>query len=57
MDTVNPMFHMGQDYMWRWYIIGPYGQQAFVSARSFFDHRDARRDYDNSMALVQANIA
>jgi hypothetical protein len=46
MCIVNPMFHMDMDYNWRWYIISDQGLVLCMSARSFFSHEDARRDYD-----------
>lgn len=42
----NPMFHMDQDYMWRWYITDAHGQSCCMSAREFFHYEDARSDFD-----------
>lgn len=50
MCTVNPMFHMGPDYSWRWYITDAYGNLVCMSAGRFFDFEDARRNYDAAQA-------
>lgn len=46
MPSVSPMFHMDPDYNWRWYIIDVDGNLTCVSAKSFFAHADARRNYE-----------
>lgn len=46
MPSVSPMFHMDPDYNWRWYVTDADGKLACMSVQSFFDHEDARRDYD-----------
>lgn len=43
---VNPMLHMDDQFMWKWYEIDDLGQTAFMSAQSFFSRKECRRDYD-----------
>ncbi len=49
MHNVNPMIHMDDEFMWRWYEIGDDGRTAFMSPRSFFSHEECRRNYDAAM--------
>ena len=48
MCTVNPMFHMDADYMWRWYNTDRHGNLVSMSLRGFFAFEDARRNYDEA---------
>nr|WP_165388369.1 hypothetical protein [Sphingomonas populi] len=57
MRTVNPMFHMDVDYNWRWYLTGDRGKVLCISARSFFNFEDARRDYDVTQGQFMAKAA
>lgn len=57
MCDVNPMFHMDQDYMWRWYLIDDYGNLVAISARSFFNFEDARRDAELAHGLGLRRVA
>ena len=49
MPDVNPMLHMDEEYMWRWYEIDDQGQTLFLSPKSFFDHEECRQDYEMAM--------
>ena len=49
MPDVNPMLHMDDNYMWRWYEIDDQGQTAFLSAKAFFSLEKCRQDYDVAM--------
>jgi len=48
-EDVNPMLHMDESYMWRWYEIDDHGKTAFLSPRAFFSERDCRQDYATAM--------
>ena len=48
MCTVNPMFHMDADYMWRWYNTDRHGNLVSMSLRGFLAFEDARRNYDEA---------
>jgi hypothetical protein len=54
MCTVNTMFHMDKDYSWRWYIINASGKSSCISARSFFNFEDAKRNYDETHGRIIA---
>lgn len=49
----NPMFHMDLDYNWRWYVTDASGRPIFMSARSFFNFEDAKRDYELAAQLMK----
>jgi hypothetical protein len=57
MCIVNHMFHMDEDYMWRWYTIDPLGNQVSMSAQSFFNYEDASWDYDRAHQRFLALVA
>ena len=44
--SYDPMFHMDDDYMWRWYRTNVTGDPVCMSTKSFFSLEDARLDYD-----------
>lgn len=52
MPNENPMFHMDTEYNWRWYITNPFGNPVSMSARSFFNYEDAKRDYEMARQLL-----
>jgi hypothetical protein len=57
MCIVNPMFHMDSDYNWRWYITDAQANILCMSAVSFFNYEDARRDYDATQGQFVALAA
>jgi hypothetical protein len=46
MRVVTPMFHMDQDFYWRWYITSATGQLLAMSTESFFTFEEARENFD-----------
>lgn len=53
---INPMLHMDQEFMWRWYQVDDRGQTSFSSPKSFFSLEDCRRDYDEAMLRLRRNM-
>jgi len=56
MADVNPMLHMDENFMWRWYQIDDHGQTSFASSKFFFSREDCRRDYDAAMRRLRRNM-
>ena len=52
MPNVDPMFHMDMDYNWIWFICDQLGSPILVSARSFFDYEEAKRDYEMARLIM-----
>ncbi|MCW2337398.1 hypothetical protein M2337_001631 [Sphingobium sp. B2D3A] len=52
MPNENPMFHMDQNYDWRWFITDQHGNLVLMSAHSFFNFEDAKRDYELACLLM-----
>ena len=49
MPDVNPMLHLDENFMWRWYEIDDQGHTAFLSGKAFFLREECRQDYDVAM--------
>lgn len=45
MTIVNPIIHMGDQFMWRWYETDDSGHMTFSSAKSFFYLEECRQDH------------
>lgn len=53
MPDYNPLFHMDMGYNWRWYLTDASGRPILMSAHSFFDFEDAKRDYEMAALLMK----
>ena len=56
MADINPMLHMDENFMWRWYQVDDRGQTSFGSPKAFFSWEDCRRDYDEAMLRFRRNM-
>lgn len=53
MPNHSPMFHMDEDYNWRWYIVDSYGNLICISAESFFEFDEAKQDYELACLIMK----
>jgi hypothetical protein len=56
MPDVNPMLHLDENFMWRWYEIDDQGHTSFLSSKAFFFREDCRQDYDVAMRRSKSNL-
>ena len=57
MADVNPVLHLDENFMWRWFQIDEQGQTSFASPRQFFSREDCRRDYNDVMVRLRHSVS
>lgn len=53
MSDINPMLHLDENFLWRWYEVDDHGRTSFLSPRAFFTKEDCRRDYDEAVRRMK----